>query len=108
MVGQKAHSAEGAFLFSHVSILFLMDGGPEDRLRHHHSLRRHVSILFLMDGGPEGYAVQGPEVLILVSILFLMDGGPEVDMAEFSKIKNALVSILFLMDGGPEVRTCFF
>ena len=54
MVGQKIQAAlRGKYDFL-VSILFLMDGGPEDCfLPTQTGWDFPVSILFLMDGGPE-------------------------------------------------------
>ena len=79
-----------------------MDGGPEEIDTAEATIDPSVSILFLMDGGPEDCRTEAARRQgELVSILFLMDGGPEVTYGESSGAVS-IVSILFLMDGGPE------
>ena len=55
MVGQKSVPASGLGVAHQVSILFLMDGGPEEVRPAADSEAYLVSILFLMDGGPEDH-----------------------------------------------------
>ena len=79
-----------------------MDGGPEAQTQLSHSPPVRVSILFLMDGGPEGFWLCG---LLHTRKRFnpFLDGWwARRAPRHRPRARVVAVSILFLMDGGPE------